>query len=458
MKRIAFFILSILCFTACSDDTDIEKPQIGTQIELYMPEAEKVNVYSTASTSECMIDNIWVLEFDISTNTVVNSEHIAGNQIVKNGETTQLMPQLSFEPTTGNKIVCIANSVRTAAVPVGYPYDNINNTNINIGFPPYEQYSIISPQKWWFKVGDYLPMYGEMRWNVSISEGYTCVMTRSVAKVQVKMGTSVSDVTGKFSAETVRFWGHMLPIYGFIKPETNTTGSWSDSDFFYFQQKSGATDATTTFYMYDYPSSTTNLGGSTISDNEFEIFRPNIMLRSELPNDTTYYRLDFYDPSTQKFLDIERNHHYTFTINKVRSYGYKTYAEARDHAASNIEYTIKIEDNSQSITSNGQYAVVTNIDTAYVEAGVSDATIATVRYQLPSEMTALTSHLLSVSSIAVTSGSGLTLASSMPTSFSGMSPNQNTNVIVTTTTAFATEAVITFKLGNIIHNLVVKRK
>lgn len=454
MNRIAFFIASIFCFIACDNNSDYpEIPEIDSQIKLIMPDAEKVSVYSASNESECKINNIWVLEFDRITDLAVNSEHIDGSKIVKNGEATQLMPQLSFKPTIGNKIVCIANSVRTAAVPIGYSYNDINDKSVTIGFPPYDHSSIIYPWKFWFKSGDYLPMYGEMEWS---SDNYTCIMTRSVAKIQVQMGTSVSDATGQFSAETVKYWAHMMPTYGFIKPEPNTNLSWSDTDLLNLMQKEGATDVKTTAYVYDFPSSTKALTGATISDNTFHINRPNIILTNELPNDTTFYRIDFYDPATKKFMDIERNHHYIVTINKIRSAGYKTYAEARDHPASNIEYTIKVEDNSQSITSNGQYAIVTNMDTAYVDAGVSNVIIATVRYQLPSEMTALSSHLLSNSSISVTSGSGLTLVS--PNSFQGFTPNQNENLIVSTTTAFVNEGIITFKLGNIIHYLVVKRK
>ena len=104
MKRITFFILSIICFTACNNELEIEKPQaINPQIELIMPDAEVVSVYSTATVSECKINEIWVLEFD-NTNKLVNRQHINGSQIVVNtqNQAAQLLPQLNFKPDSTN--------------------------------------------------------------------------------------------------------------------------------------------------------------------------------------------------------------------------------------------------------------------------------------------------------------------------------------------------------------------
>ncbi|MDR0394620.1 MAG: hypothetical protein LBH77_05630, partial [Tannerella sp.] len=67
MKRITLFIFGILCFTACNNEIDLgidperENPQDQQKLELFIPDAERVNLYSTATASECMIDTVWVI-------------------------------------------------------------------------------------------------------------------------------------------------------------------------------------------------------------------------------------------------------------------------------------------------------------------------------------------------------------------------------------------------------------
>ena len=69
MKRIAFFIVSLYCLTACDnmvlDGPNINDPVIipdeTPRIQLFFPEEEVVNVYSTATTYENTIDYLWVL-------------------------------------------------------------------------------------------------------------------------------------------------------------------------------------------------------------------------------------------------------------------------------------------------------------------------------------------------------------------------------------------------------------
>ncbi|MDR1155775.1 MAG: hypothetical protein LBL04_13800, partial [Bacteroidales bacterium] len=126
MKRITFYLIGILYIAACNHEVIIHPGQEkdhaeGPSIELRMPDATKVSVYSSATGSEHVIDSIWVLEFR-SDGTLENlepdgvtagkehAELIAGSRIINNGNATQLLPQLSFKPKSGNRIVCIANS------------------------------------------------------------------------------------------------------------------------------------------------------------------------------------------------------------------------------------------------------------------------------------------------------------------------------------------------------------
>lgn len=444
MKRIAFFILTIVCFAACNNEVDMEKPQEEQgRIELLMPDAEEVNVYSSASTSECTIDKIWVLEFNTS-GALVNNQLIDGSNIVVNtkNQAAQLLPQLNTVPTVGNTIVCIANSDITATpIPTGVTLANVN-----------EKFPLSS--KVYYSGGDNLPMYGRMNWT---GTEYTCQMTRSVVKVQVQMGTSVSDVTGNFSAENVTFKIYNCARAGAIengKYGTAQTAQYA-TPAFNLVQKNNATEAQRNAYIHAFQSATKTGLGATIANNKtFHKDRQCIILeKNNTPGANTFYRLDFYQAFDSAFLDTERNHHYLFTINKVRSEGYSTANEAFNNSGSNIEYVIQTGSGSSAATSNGQYAIVTTVDTAFI-AGSSALTnyfISNVRYVDPTGVLATTVNSIAVAS-ASPSGS-LSLVAPSPATISAA----NKEIRITTTAAF-TEGVILCKLGNIQHRLVVKKR
>lgn len=452
MKRITLFIFSIFCFIACDNEIapGIDPQEETQEFKLFMPDAEKVNVYSTATVSECMIDKIWVLEFNNSTGALLNSELIDGSDIVGNGQATQLLPQLSFKLTNGSRVVCIANSDAQT-----YPHPNVSSityANINTYFP------LISNA--YYDGGEHLPMYGDFIWATS---RYTCEMTRAVAKVQVRMGTSVSDVTESFSAENVDYIVYNQARGGYIRPSGTITGIPQSSpgiktdEQYYLIQKGNATEQETNVYFYEYPSSTQTGSGVAVLDNVFHKDRQHVILKKGTgpnPSDTTYYRLDFYDPITKKYLDTKRNHHYLFTINKVRSEGYTNLSQAQSNPGSNIEYTVLVEDGSQSITSNGQYAIVTNVDTVKLTGDITNQTIATYRYIDPTGVLSVTENSVLVESGSVQPG-GATLTITDPIT---TNPITSTNKeLKITTTGNLTQGVILFKLGNITHRLYIKK-
>ena len=457
MKRITFFILSILCFTACNNEgIETEKPQTPEpQIQLIFPDAKEVNVYSTATESECKIADLWVLEFT-SGGALVNNKFITVGDIVKNGQAAQLLPQLPFKPANSNRVVCIANSGITNIA-------GLNYGNINTIFP-------LTSNRY-YSGGDYLPMYGELIWG---SNNYICEMTRAVAKVQVQMGTSVSDVTTNFSAENVTYRiynvgysGHIQPnagVQGTVINAATTTGS------FNLIQKIGAAEAQTHAYIYEFPSSTqTGIGpalpggpGTTVANSAFAINRQHIILEKDNgANQNTFYRLDFYDPNTNPtptFLDTKRNHHYIFTINKVRSEGYTTWQQARDNPGGNIEYVVNVGEDAKA-TSNGQYAIVSSLDTIKVPAGTgahNGIVGGTVRYQPGAAMT--TPLVTSINTMTV-SGAGLTVPTT-PTAANTLdivAPYDRVDIVVNVALGFTTGS-ITFNLGNITHTIPVVRE
>jgi hypothetical protein len=284
-------------------------------------------------------------------------------------------------------------------------------------------------------------------------------MTRSVAKVQVQMGTAPSDVTGNFNAENVTYQIYNFARSGYVQPGPTpagipTSSPVNDPKSFNILQKEGATEAKTNAFIYEYPSSNHTIASNTndIGKKNFNISRQHIVLtKDDGANPKRYYRLDFYNPVDSTFLDTERNHHYIFTINKVRSEGYTTLGEAQGNPGSNMEYTVRIEDGSQSITSNGQYAIVTSVDTVRLTKGtVTDETV-TFYYINPAGV-----QKISVNSISVESsqpGNALTIEPAGQGSITKSYPSYQ-NLKITATNL--QEGVILFEFGNITHRLHVK--
>jgi hypothetical protein len=443
MKRITFLTASVLLLISCNNvvyDFNNEEGgrKEGFQIKLNMPDATVVT-YSSATENECYIDSLWVLEFTPS-EALVNDTLIPGANILNNGKSTQLLPQLPFKPTNGNRIVCIANSdAKTRPHP---NRSSINHSNINTYFP-------LAANGYYFG-GEHLPMYGEI---TNWPSGYSCEMIRAVAKIQIQLGANPSDETGNFNAENVTYKVHNEAKGGLIQPSGTISGiaqtapSHTVEDY-YLLQKQNATEKMTNVYLYEFPSSnTTGLGVNIPYDSAFHAQRQYIILKKNAGGVATYYRLDFYDRLTKKFLDTRRNYHYIFTINSIRSEGYASEPEAQSNPGSNIEYTIEVKDGASHITSNGQYAIVTSVDTAYVEASAPDTKIATARYQFPTGMSLVSGTTNSISA----TGTGLTL-----TSPNALTVNDQ-DVKVTTTAGF-TGGQINFKLGNITHTIHVKKK
>ena len=442
MKRIAFFLLIIFSITACNNEIENNKPlELSPQIELIMPDAEEVGVYSTATESECKIETLWVFAFRGSSRAW--AEKINVGNIVKNGQAAQLLPQLSefHKPAIGDLVVCIAN------VALANDSDTLSISG------PNDINTYFKLTKKYYKGGESLPMYGELSWTGS---NYTCVMSRAVSKIQVKMGESVSDVTKNFTAQNVTYKIYNFSEEGYIRPRNTSkpisTGPTTEA--FRLMQYGGATEAQTNSYIHAYQSSiytksdTTNSIGISI----FNSNRQYILLeKNNSPSANTFYRLDFYDSKVSQFLDTKRNHHYIFTINKVRSEGYTSLVEAQNNAGSNIEYLITVSDDSKHITSNGQYALVTDVDTVYFIGynPINRPQAMTIRFEDPKGI--LYSSTLNVTTANLNPGSStLTVTPSLPIT------NGNKPVAISTNNGFISGDII-FKLGNITHKVHVKR-
>jgi hypothetical protein len=164
-------------------------------------------------------------------------------------------------------------------------------------------------------------------------------------------------------------------------------------------------------------------------------------------------------------MDILRNHHYLFTIIRVGSEGHTTRWEAQQFPGSNIEYTIIVDNNSQSITSNGQMAVVTNVDTVWIPGDVDNLAVTKFRCFDPPGVT-LGPDAVVTDTIFVEDGliqpNTAKLIIKSPSVTGRTAPRWNRMIketyqdLIITTEGNLTEAVIFFKYTNITHRLPVE--
>jgi Xaa-Pro aminopeptidase len=150
-------------------------------------------------------------------------------------------------------------------------------------------------------------------------------------------------------------------------------------------------------YVSEYPNKTTDCEGlPIIPDNAFSDKRQYLLMMDRINDNNVpggsmsgnsslvgYWRLDFYDAANKKYLDIKRNHTYTFTINKILSGPYIHFGGGAPLSegfqnlslfggdisvwhlpGSNIEYQVTVEDDwANNISSNGQYSLSVSADT-----------------------------------------------------------------------------------------------
>jgi hypothetical protein len=315
-------------------------------------------------------------------------------------------------------------------------------------------------------------MYGEINgW--SPAGAYTCRMIRAVAKVQVQLGPSFTAQLPSDFNENVDWQMNYVSPAGFVQPkstlagvpdltsspdQTNFTG---DGDFL---QRSGATEREKTLYVYEFQSSIHKITDTInqIEINKFNIYRPCLILvkRYGIGANVGNWRLEFYDHANSEYLDLKRNHHYLFTINKVNSLPYQGgLYPALFSPGSNLEYTIVVDGGMQYITSNGQYAVATSVDTVRISGKVEDQAVTTYRIINPTEVGRIGS--VTVDSVYPP---GAKLEITWPNRVNPQTGQIESHPIAETTYTLRItasddleEGVLLFQAGNIWHRLHVKR-
>jgi hypothetical protein len=399
MKKIeAIVFLYCVCFimTGCVDNSISVTTDEESRIKLFIPNANEIQTYSTATPRENYIEDCAVITFDGSTGTKKKSEIIDNvNNITNNGMATALLPQLSFTIGTGDKVYVICNTAVSESMLSSITTESdINN---------------IRPAKDYYLSNEALPMSGKTE---SWSTSSVITLTRAVAKIQVKLGDTYNPGAGsdEGNRHPTWSWERFEERYcGFVICNYAGKSNIMDSAPLLSANTSGKTPFYGThdgairfmqyapadsiaFYVSEYPNSEKDCEGGTILPDKFDKKRLFLLMINQViegkPDgpglQVAMWRLDFYDTATKTFIDIKRNHTYTFTINKIRSTPYFEYIEHKDNdinwmlntctycdadylvwnnPGSNIEYTVKIEDDwANAIYSNGQYALSVSTD------------------------------------------------------------------------------------------------
>lgn len=360
--RIAVLFSCLIVLAGCMSE-DISNVCPGgdaqTSIPLSISNTEEVAVRSIATANERVIEDAYVLVFDAATNKYKAGERVdVSAQLQNNGQQKPVL-QTNLNIYNGSKVVVLANTGCTFTT-IPLTEDVSTTDDINTAFPS-DGWSIQRSQP---DEGRAMPMSGIMTYGTDTE----CKMIRSVAKIELIFGDNLAanDVTKEF------FWGNQKlnfglyyvldPTKGCIYASANTSAcvipsGIVDADFqhtAYVNPANTGLQEHSCFYAVEYPYAT-KAKIKTVADDRFAPERIGVGIKAG----DKYYRIDFYDHSTGKYLDIRRNYHYKIMINKVKSQGYKSLPEAFENPASNIEYEILVTDENENVVvSNGQYGIV----------------------------------------------------------------------------------------------------
>ena len=426
MKSNVFVYACLLCVSTlvvcCSNERfDTEDNHEKKRIELFIPDAQDIQLYSTATTMENYIRDCYVVIFEGS-GVYKNAEKVDVSKIAKNGSAVVLLPQTSFDLDLEDKIYVVCNTGLTT-LPVGIHTES----DMNDKFKPAKDY---------YFGGEPLPMSGNAKWTTSSS---TVTLTRAVAKVQVKLDGGF-NIGGEGSVPEWNDYmknfdeskcGFVVGNYGGksnimqnpIGLSQNLSGlsafygTTSENKFMRFLQYADS-EEDMTIYISEYPSSIKDCEGNTIADGVFNDKRLFMLMIDSVASGTAVvgngmttnaWRLDFYDAANKKYLDIKRNYHYTFVVRKIRSTPYvcslpsaqsrigdvfTADGEVLHNPGSNIEYTVYVQEDWANYNySNGQYALSISTDT------ISDPDIPfKLKVQIPSgvDNSQIDTHILNV--------------------------------------------------------------
>lgn len=381
---VALCTLGCLLLESCNDDNRIEGLDISQRniIQLSIPDVESVQVRSVANEQECKISSIQIFVYN-DAHTSSPAYYQAGKTdlsfLFGNGTASPTATLKNYIPSNGDRIYVVCNLTNRSSVP-GEGDFLIDEVVSEEQLRNYASQGLMRGFSNLPNEGQIIPMYGWIEWNEAATSN-VCLMTRCLAKITVD-----ADVQSLFPDKVIYWEWKNLNYSDFIldsgyrqgiyQGDINESGISEKHDLFSattpFDEAKGLV---TNYYSLEYKHSTYALGNE-VDEKTFSKDRAMLLLTVQNSDGSNkeYYRLDFWDKETGKYLDIVRNHSYRFNITKLKSKGYSSVQEASLNPGSNIEYTITASDNwSQGFDSNGQYLVKVDREKIEVlESGIRD--------------------------------------------------------------------------------------
>ena len=359
--------INIPLLVGCSDDNEmgIINPSQKNIIRLSIPDAELVQVRSVANESECKISGIQVFVYnDSHTSSPVYYQEGATDLsfLFGNGTASPTVTLKEYVPADKERIYVVCNLTNRSSVS-GTGDFLIDKTASEEQLRNYASQGLMRGFSNLKDEGQTIPMYGWMEWNENATSN-VCLLTRCLAKI------TVDATVDLFSGKQVYWEWKNLNYSDFVLDSEHQGGIYRGSiNEEGISEKHDLLSATvpldeakglvTSYYPLEYKHSVYALGNE-VDEKTFSKDRSMLLLTVQNPDGSNkeYYRLDFWDKETGKYLDIVRNHAYRFNITKLKSKGYTSAQEAIQNPGSNIEYTITVSDKwTQGFNSNGQYLV-----------------------------------------------------------------------------------------------------
>lgn len=358
--------INIPLLVGCSDDNEmgIINPSQKNIIRLSIPDAELVQVRSVANESECKISGIQVFVYNDShtSSPVYYQEGTTDSSFLfGNGTASPTVTLKEYVPADKERIYVVCNLTNRSSVS-GTADFLIDETVSEEQLRNYASQGLIRGFSNLKDEEQTFPMYGWMEWNENATSN-ACLLTRCLAKITVDAAADL--FTGKqvyWEWKNLNYSDFVLDseYRGIYQGAINDAGTSGKYDLLSATTPvDGAIGLVTAYYPLEYKHSVYALG-DVVDEKKFSQDRSMLLLTVQNPDGSNkeYYRLDFWDKETGKYLDIVRNHAYRFNITKLKSKGYTSAQEAIQNPGSNIEYTITVSEKwAQKFNSNGQYLV-----------------------------------------------------------------------------------------------------
>lgn len=358
--------INIPLLVGCSDDNEmgIINPSQKNIIRLSIPDAELVQVRSVANESECKISGIQVFVYNDShtSSPVYYQEGTTDSSFLfGNGTASPTVTLKEYIPADKERIYVVCNLTNRSSVS-GTGNFLVDETVSEEQLRNYASQGLIKGISNLKDEGQSIPMYGWMEWNENATSN-VCLLTRCLAKITVDAAADL--FTGKqvyWEWKNLNYSDFVLDseYRGIYQGAINGAATSGKYDLLSATTPvDESIGLVTTYYPLEYKHSVYALG-NVVDEKKFSQDRSMLLLTVQNPDGSNkeYYRLDFWDKETGKYLDIVRNHAYRFNIAKLKSKGYTSAQEAIQNPGSNIEYTITVSEKwAQKFNSNGQYLV-----------------------------------------------------------------------------------------------------